>query len=102
MKAEHGKIEGNVIVNEEWSLFGMVTGNISIQTGGQLYLHGMCCENVVLYEGSRVFIYGIVTGNVYNRGGYLEVYGMIIGNLHDEEGKTYVDNKAIIHGKTHG
>ena len=82
MTVEHGKIEGDVLIDSDLTLRGMVTGNITVVNGGFLALHGMCCRNLVVERGGQVYLYGTVSGDVLNRGGHLEVYGTVSGYIH--------------------
>ena len=96
MSIEHGKIEDDVQLDEELTLHGMVTGSITVVEGGLLTLHGTCCRDLIVEEGARAYVHGTVSGNVLNRGGYLEVYGTIAGSLHTENGNTLVDSDAVV------
>lgn len=98
MKTEHGKIEGNIRVEGNLDLYGMVTGNAFVAPGGALELHGMVCQDLILAEGSVVNLYGTVSASVYNRGGDLHVYGSIGGSLHRQDGNTVIDPDAVIKG----
>jgi cytoskeletal protein CcmA (bactofilin family) len=98
MSAEHGKIEGNRRVADGLDLHGMVTGTVSVASGGWLELRGTVCRDLVLEEGSSVHRYGTVSGDVYNRGSELLVYGSIGGTLHREGGTTVIDSDAAIAG----
>lgn len=96
MRIEKGEIQGNLEIDDNFTLLGMVKGNITVLDGGTLELNGTCERNLILEGGATVFLNGTVSGNVYNRGGRLEVYGIIHGSLHKEDGETFVDNKAVI------
>ena len=97
MKSEHEKIDGDLFVTEELILYGLVTGNVTIDKGGNLILHGMCCKNLLIEEGGECFLHGTVVGNVDNIGGYLEVHGKISGYLRTENGaETIIGKFAVI------
>ena len=98
MKTAHGKIDGNLFLDYQMVLHGMVTGDIVVNKDGILYLHGMCSKNLIIQDGGKVYLFGMVLGNVQNRNGYLEVYGIIKGRLMTENGETVVDKKAIVGG----
>jgi hypothetical protein len=85
-------------IDDDFTLLGMVTGDIIVVANGNLQLDGTCGRNLILEEGSTVFLNGTVSGNVYNRGGELEVYGVIYGRLHKDAGQTIVDSDAVIRG----
>jgi len=96
METEHGKIEGDLSLNYEFVLHGMVTGNIVVERGGSLYLHGTCGKNLIIQEGGKAYLHGTVSGDMQNRGGYLEVYSVINGRLTTDTGNTIVDKDAVI------
>lgn len=97
MTVEHGKVEGDIRLDYELTLYGMVTGNITVVHGGALMLHGMCCENLTIEKGAHAYLHGTVGGNVLNRGGHLEVYGTVGGYVHTtEDGDTFIDPDAVV------
>lgn len=98
MKNEHGKIDGDLRVQEEFNLHGMVTGSVRVDPRGILRLHGMVSRDLVLEPSSHADLYGMVIGNVVNRGGHLRVFGMINGALHHEAGETLVHPGAVVQG----
>jgi cytoskeletal protein CcmA (bactofilin family) len=99
MRIEDGKIEGDIQLDQELTLSGMVTGNIIVVDGGLLNLNGTCCKDLTLQEGAKVYLRGTVGGSVFNRGGYVEIYGTVAGSLHTtEEGSTFVDPHAVVKG----
>ena len=96
MAVEHGKIEGDIKLDYELILHGMVTGNITVVDGGILLLHGMCSQNLFIEKGEMVYLHGTTVGNVHNHGGDLEVYGTINGYLITESGNMLIDPDAVI------
>ncbi len=51
MKTEHGKINGDLHLDYELVLHGMVTGNVIVNDGGIFVLNGMCCSNLSIQNG---------------------------------------------------
>lgn len=95
---EHGKVEGSIRIDSDYELHGMITGSATVVDGGRLILNGMACKDLNIEPRGSVLLHGMVIGNVYNRGGHLEIYGMIKGSLHKEGGETIVDDNAVIQG----
>ena len=54
MKTIRGKIDGDLNVDDEVCVRGMVAGTITVQTGGQLDLRGMCCTDLIIEPGTVV------------------------------------------------
>jgi hypothetical protein len=98
MRTSNQNFEDDVIVNDEFEFSGMITGSITIVSGGHFVLHGICCRDLFVEPGSVVHIHGTVVGNVYNRGGNLEVYGTIGGDLYRLSGKNFVAKNSMIKG----
>ena len=96
MRAEHGKIEGNLRVADGLDLHDMVTGTVSVAPGRRLELRGTVCRDLVLEEGSSVHFQGTVSGDVDNRGGELLVCGSSGGTSHREGGTTVIDPELSI------
>lgn len=99
MRAIDQKIEGDLALDDEVDLRGMVDGNLTISAGASVSLHGMCTGNVVVEEGGVLNLHGMVLGDVINAGGDLDVRGMIRGILRERSGSTSVDAGAVIGGR---
>jgi len=100
MTVEHGKIEGDISVDCELTLHGMVTGNVTVVRGGVLALHGMCCGNLVVEKEAEAYLHGTVGLDALNRGGRLRVYGTVGRRVHTtENGDTFIDENAVV-GRT--
>jgi hypothetical protein len=76
----------------------MITGSTTVISGGHFVLHGTCCHDLFMEPGSVVHIHGMVVGNVYNRGGKLDVCGTIGDNLYRISGETFVAESSMIKG----
>jgi len=96
MRAEHGKIEGNLRVAGGLDLHDMFTETVSAAPGRRLELRGTVCRDLVRQEGSSVHFQGTVWGDVDNRGGELLVCGSSGGTSHREGGTTVIDLDAAI------
>src|SRR5215207_11023058 len=82
MRAEHGKIEGNLRVAGGLDLHDRFTRTVSAAPGRRLELRGTVCRDLVLEEESSVHFQGTVWGDVDNRGGELLVCGSSGGTSH--------------------
>ena len=95
MRTERGTIEGDLDVQENFILYGMVTGNILV-SGGILHLHGMCLKNVIVRSGGIAKLNGMVSGDAINEGGSLEVHGTVNGAVRTLNGTTVVSPSAVV------
>jgi cytoskeletal protein CcmA (bactofilin family) len=55
MREERGQIGGDVVVYEPFTLWGSVTGNITLHRGAKVVHSGMCGGDFI-NEGGRLFI----------------------------------------------
>lgn len=85
------------IVDGDLVLTGMINEAIFVVDGGHLTLLGGCSKDIVLEPGAEAYIYGLVLGNVFNRGGRLEVHGIVGGYVQDA-GDTFIAPDAIVVG----
>ena len=90
------KIEGNVVIEKDTNLRGMIVGNVEVLDGATLYLRGSLNGRLYIYEGAKVLLYGTNNGDVINDGGILEVFGVINGRLFRERGRTLIDDNALV------
>lgn len=93
MRIDSDKIDEDLQVQEELIIHGMITGNVTVLSGGHLILHGVVCKNMYIEKGASADIHGVVLKDVYNRG-ILAIFGTIKGHLHNEDGTTYFGPKA--------
>lgn len=96
MVEETGKIEGDLRIDGDFVLRGMVTGTVTVTDGGYCELHGVIGKDLIVEPGGIVTLHGMVIRDVFNLGGDLEIFGMIHGALHDQKGSTLVDAEAVI------
>ncbi|WP_413472530.1 hypothetical protein [Shewanella baltica] len=97
MKFENGKVSGDLVVEHDLTLNGMVSGHIHVKENSKLILNGMCLGDLQVDAGSEVDIRGIVQGNIRNLGGVLKINGIVQGNVSDA-GTTLVSEGAIVEG----
>lgn len=83
MKTITNKIEGNLLVDGEVVLRGMVTGDVTVAAGGSLDLFGMVSGNLILCRHSKTVVRGMVCGDLINQGGSVKVLGMVNGSTSD-------------------
>lgn len=97
MKFENRQVSGDLLVDYDLTLNGMVTGNIQVSNGYKLILNGMCLGGLKIGENSEVAISGTVQGNIENHGGLLKINGIVHGDIADA-GVTEVSEGAIVKG----
>jgi hypothetical protein len=96
MNIINDKVVGEIILNENTELHGMIVGNTTVTEGILLKLHGMIIGDLILEKDSTVYLHGMTKGDVINRGEILKVYGMVNGRIIRQDGETLVDSKAVV------
>jgi cytoskeletal protein CcmA (bactofilin family) len=102
MEKESEDVYGDLCVSDVVTVSGTVTGNITVQNGGQLTLYGRCDGNLNVGIGAVASTIGIVGGDVVNHGGQVSIHGLITGSLTCTEGRTEVDSNTRILGDISG
>ena len=109
MREERGKLTGDVVVEELYTLWGMIIGNVRVVEGGKLYVRGSIYGNLTVEAGGRAHIFGnlqgkltvhraakvihsgIIGGDILNRGGriFIEPVAKVSGKIKTRSGETY-------------
>lgn len=100
MREERGTIEGDVVVYEEFTLWGTIVGNVQVINGGRLYVRGAVYGNLTVDRGGRCHILGRVSGQVRLMK-YTKTInnGLIGGDLVNEGGRYFGEAESRIMGK---
>ena len=116
MREERGHLAGDIAINEPYTLWGSIAGNVSVGKGGKFYMRGAIYGNLNVLPGGRVHIFGNVSGNLIvsdkskvihsgtlggdatNRGGrlYIDALGKVLGKVRTLEGETTIEPQARI------
>jgi len=116
MREERGHLAGEVAINEPYTLWGSVAGNVAAGKGAKFYMRGAIYGNLTVLPGGRVHIFGNLSGNlmlsektkvihsgtiggdVINRGGrlYIEANAKVLGKVKTLDGETTIEPQARI------
>jgi len=99
MRTINDKIDGDMSISDAVTVHGMLAGDITVLSRGELTLYGMCCQQLVIQPGGQAIVHGMVLGRVTNLGGRLEIYGMV-GGVVGLAGETYVAPSALVRDAT--
>lgn len=100
MREERGAVDGDVQVDEPYTLWGSVTGDVRVVEGGKMYVRGSIYGDLIVEFGGRVHVFGQVSGNlVLYRGSKVINSGTIQGDAINEGGRLYVDRHGNVLGK---
>jgi predicted acyltransferase (DUF342 family) len=100
MREERGKLNGDVVINELYTLWGMIVGEVKVVAGGRLYLRGSIYGDLILEDGARAHIFGNVQGKVTVLEGAKIVHsGVVGGDIINRGGRVFIDQTAKVMGK---
>jgi cytoskeletal protein CcmA (bactofilin family) len=87
-----GQFQGDLFVEDDVTVRGQITGNITVRKGGKLYLRGQCCGDLTVAAGGYAEISGQVVTDLVNHGS-VKLSGKVVGAIRDlDEGITTVVN----------
>ena len=95
MREERGHLRGNVVIDEPYTLWGSIAGDVTAVKGSKFYIRGMIYGNLTVLHGGRVHVYGQVTGDLTVKDGAKVIHsGVVGGDCINEGGRLYVDRIA--------
>ena len=80
-------ISSNVTVRKDLTLYGIISGEVTLVSPSVFTVFGMVNGNVIVPKGASVILHGMINGDVINYG-HCEINGTINGKLVDQEGGT--------------
>ena len=95
MRKQAGKTQGDLVLDDDVELVGVVTGTVIVKAGATAQLRGLIVGCLVVESGAVVGLRGMVCGDVRNHG-ELRVHGTIGGRLLKLEGTAVVEPDAYI------
>jgi cytoskeletal protein CcmA (bactofilin family) len=100
MREERGQLKSDIVVYEEYTLWGSVAGNVKVIKGGKFYLRGVIYGNLSVEPGGRVHVFGNVSGHLtLAKHTKVIVSGTIGGDTINRGGRLYIDTAAHLLGK---
>ncbi len=81
MKTIQNTVHGDLVVDENTILDGIVAGSAIVRPNSKLIINGMVTGNVVIEENAEVELNGIVSGDIYSQGGSFIKTGILSGSL---------------------
>ena len=94
MERLDGKLEGQLTVTHDVALHGRVVGGVWVMGGAVLTLYGVVTGDLHVDSGGAAIIRGAVNGAVINKGGRVQVFGTI-GEI-TGYGTNHVDANATV------
>ncbi|MEM1013471.1 MAG: hypothetical protein AAGI46_14775 [Planctomycetota bacterium] len=100
MREERGRHIGDMTVDDKFTLWGSVSGDLRIVEGGKCYVRGNVGGDLLVDFGGRCHLYGHVAGNLQLfRGSKVIVSGTIGGVASNKNGRLYIDQHGRVLGR---
>lgn len=97
METITGKIEGDYTISRDLTLYGLVAGDVRVESGATFVLFGMVTGDVRVEHGASARLAGTVGGSVTNRG-WVALEGRVVGSLTNlEGGESVIHRDAVVH-----
>ncbi len=99
MREERNRVQGDVIVEEPYTLWGSISGDCRVMSGGKLYVRGAIHGDLRVEEGGRCHIFGNVGGSLYvGRKAKVINSGTVIGGATNDGGRLFLEADAKVLG----
>jgi len=100
MREERGTISGNVKINELYTLWGTIAGDVTVVDGGKFYQRGTIYGSLTVEKGGRVHVFGNVQGDLTVKAGAKVIHsGSVGGDANNLGGRLYIEKDSRISGK---
>lgn len=91
-----GKHQGDLVLNENLELTGMVCGDLVVSSGFRANVLGTVTGRIVVEKDGLLILDGLVSNGLTNNGGTAKVYGCVEGGINDISGNTIIHPNAKI------
>jgi len=100
MREERGHVKGKMVVDEPFTLWGSIAGDVTALKGSKFYLRGAIYGDLTVLHRGRVHIFGNITGNLFVKDGAKVIHeGVVGGDVLNSGGRLYIYSNAKVLGK---
>lgn len=100
MREERGQLVGDQVIDQSFTLWGTIAGNVTAIQGSKFYSRGTIYGDLTVLHGGRVHVFGNITGSlIVKDGGKVIVSGAIGEDAINLGGRLYIDGSASVNGK---
>ena len=100
MREERGHVKGNIVIDEPYTLWGSIAGNVTAVKGSKFYMRGAIYGDLTVLHGGRVHVYGNITGNLFVKDGAKVIHdGVLGGDANNFGGRLYIAAKSKVMGR---
>ena len=101
MREERGRVLGDAIIAEPYTLWGTIQGDLKVLDGGKVYVRGNIGGDLIVDFGGRVHVFGHVAGNLtLFRGAKVILSGVVAGAASNDNARLFVDKHGRVLGRT--
>jgi len=100
MREERGQLSGKVKINEPYTLWGSIAGDVTVVDGGKFYVRGAIYGSLTVEDGGRVHVFGNVQGDLNVKAGAKVIHsGVLGGDANNTGGRLYIERESRVNGK---
>jgi hypothetical protein len=100
MQEERGQLIGDQVIEQPYTLWGTIAGDVTAINGSKFYARGIIYGDLTVLHGGRVHVFGSVTGSlIVKDGAKVIVSGAIGKDAVNLGGRLYLDGSANVGGK---
>ena len=100
MREERGHLAGDITINEPYTLWGSIGGNVTAVNGSKFYMRGAIYGDLNVGPGGRVHVLGNISGNItVSPKAKLIMGGKVAGNVTNLGGRLYIEATGQVLGK---
>lgn len=100
MKEERGQLIGDQVIDQAYTLWGSIAGDVTAIQGSKFYARGTIYGDLTVLHGGRVHVYGNVTGKLTVKDGAKVIVSGTIGeDAVNLGGRLYIDSSASVNGR---
>lgn len=100
MRDERGHLAGNQTINEPYTLWGSIAGDVTAVKGSKLYVRGAIYGSLNVNPGGRVHVFGNISGNLTVADKAKVIHsGTLGGDAVNNGGRLYIDGTAKVLGR---
>ena len=95
MREERGHLRGDLVIDEPYTLWGSIAGDVTAVKGSKFYVRGPIYGSLTVLHGGRVHVFANVTGDLVVKDGAIVIHsGVVGGDCVNQGGRLYVDKIA--------
>jgi predicted acyltransferase (DUF342 family) len=100
MREERGNLAGNQTIEEPYTLWGSIAGDVTASDGAKFYMRGAIYGSLVVKPGGRVHVFGNISGDLTVHKKTKVIHsGVIGGEVINLGGRLYIDATAQVVGR---